>query len=67
MSIKGWMLLGFVGGVMAKLIVTSRESGGMIVMILMGIGGAFAGGLLSLVFEWTGESIRAMFSWLRSA
>ena len=49
------MLLGFVGGVMAKLIVTSRDSGGMIVTILMGIGGALVGGLLSLVLEWTGE------------
>ena len=54
MSIIGWMLLGFVGGVMAKLMVTSRDSEGMIVAILMGIGGALVGGLLSFVLEWTG-------------
>ena len=55
MSIIGWIILGFVGGVMAKLIVTSRDSEGMIGTILMGIGGALVGELLSLVLEWTGE------------
>jgi uncharacterized membrane protein YeaQ/YmgE (transglycosylase-associated protein family) len=38
--------MGLIVGVLAKLIMPGKESGGLIVTILLGIAGAFAGGFI---------------------
>ena len=44
MGILSWILLGLVAGVLAKLIMPGKGSGGWILTILLGIAGAFFGG-----------------------
>jgi uncharacterized membrane protein YeaQ/YmgE (transglycosylase-associated protein family) len=47
MGIIGWILLGLVAGVIAKAIMPGDDPGGIIVTILIGIAGAFIGGLIA--------------------
>ncbi len=47
MGIIGWILLGLVAGVIAKAILPGDDPGGIIVTILIGIAGAFIGGLIA--------------------
>lgn len=47
MGIISWIVLGLIVGVLAKLIMPGKDPGGMIVTILIGIAGAFIGGLIS--------------------
>ena len=47
MGIIGWILLGLVAGVIAKAILPGDDPGGIIVTILVGIAGAFIGGLIA--------------------
>jgi uncharacterized membrane protein YeaQ/YmgE (transglycosylase-associated protein family) len=54
MSILAWLLLGLIAGGIASLIVPGRTPGGVIGAVLVGIAGAFIGGLLAQVF--TGSS-----------
>ena len=46
MGILSWILLGLVVGVLAKWIMPGGDPGGIIVTILLGIAGAFVGGLI---------------------
>jgi uncharacterized membrane protein YeaQ/YmgE (transglycosylase-associated protein family) len=46
MSIIGWILFGFVVGVIGKLLMPGRDPGGFVVTILLGIAGALLGGFL---------------------
>ncbi|MEO7861426.1 MAG: GlsB/YeaQ/YmgE family stress response membrane protein [Nitrospirales bacterium] len=55
MAILGWILFGFVVGVMAKLLMPGRDPGGMVVTTLLGICGALVGGFLGRVLGWYGE------------
>lgn len=43
----GWILVGLVLGVAARLIGAGRDPGGFVVSILLGIAGALAGGVLA--------------------
>lgn len=43
----GWILVGLVLGVAARLIGARRDPGGFVVSILLGIAGALAGGVLA--------------------
>lgn len=45
-AILGWILIGLIAGVLAKLIVPGRDPGGIIITILIGIAGAFVGGFV---------------------
>jgi uncharacterized membrane protein YeaQ/YmgE (transglycosylase-associated protein family) len=45
MGILAWIVLGLIAG--AKFIMPGRDPGGIIVTILLGIGGAVVGGILS--------------------
>ena len=45
-SILGWILIGLVAGVLAKLIMPGRDPGGFIVTILLGIAGALLAGFV---------------------
>ncbi len=46
MGILTWIVMGLIVGVVAKLIMPGKDSGGFIVTILLGVGGAFLGGFL---------------------
>jgi uncharacterized membrane protein YeaQ/YmgE (transglycosylase-associated protein family) len=46
MGIIGWILLGLVAGVIAKVILPGDDPGGIIVTILIGIAGALLGGFI---------------------
>jgi uncharacterized membrane protein YeaQ/YmgE (transglycosylase-associated protein family) len=49
-GIIGWILLGFLAGLIAKAIMPGAERGGFILTTLLGIGGALLGGFLAAVF-----------------
>ena len=44
MGILSWIVLGLIAGVLAKWLLPGRDPGGFIITILLGVGGAFAGG-----------------------
>ncbi|MEU6977430.1 MULTISPECIES: GlsB/YeaQ/YmgE family stress response membrane protein [unclassified Streptomyces] len=50
MSIIGWIVLGLLAGVIAKILLPGRDPGGVIGTTLIGIVGAFLGGWLSARF-----------------
>ena len=54
-----WVLLGLLAGSLAKFLVPGRDPSGCIVTIVLGIAGAFIGGLLATAAGWgrvtTGE------------
>jgi uncharacterized membrane protein YeaQ/YmgE (transglycosylase-associated protein family) len=50
MGIIGWILLGFLAGLIAKAIMPGGERGGFILTTLLGVGGALLGGFLASVF-----------------
>ena len=47
MGILLWIVFGLIAGAVAKLLMPGRDPGGWIVTILLGIGGALIGGILS--------------------
>ncbi len=46
-SIIVWIVIGFIIGALAKLIMPGKDPGGFVVTTLLGIAGAFVGGFLS--------------------
>lgn len=46
LSIIGWIVFGLIAGLIAKAVMPGRDPGGTIVTILLGIAGAFVGGLI---------------------
>jgi uncharacterized membrane protein YeaQ/YmgE (transglycosylase-associated protein family) len=53
-NIIAWIILGFIAGWLAKVILPGRQGGGIIATTLLGIVGAFVGGTL-LTFIQTGK------------
>jgi uncharacterized membrane protein YeaQ/YmgE (transglycosylase-associated protein family) len=47
-----WILLGLVAGTLAKFLVPGRDPSGCIVTVVLGIVGAFIGGLIGTRFGW---------------
>lgn len=47
MGIIGWIILGLLAGLLAKAILPGEDPGGIIVTTLLGIAGAFIGGLIT--------------------
>ena len=47
MGFIGWIVLGLIAGVIAKLLMPGRDPGGCIITMLIGIVGALLGGFLS--------------------
>ena len=45
-GIIGWIVVGLIAGVLAKLIMPGKDPGGIIITILIGIAGSFVGTLL---------------------
>jgi uncharacterized membrane protein YeaQ/YmgE (transglycosylase-associated protein family) len=52
-SIIGWLLIGLVAGVLAKILMPGRDPGGHVVTILVGMAGAFLAGLVTHALGWT--------------
>jgi uncharacterized membrane protein YeaQ/YmgE (transglycosylase-associated protein family) len=48
MNILIWVLVGLVGGAVARLLMPGHAPGGIIVTILLGIAGAIVGGFISV-------------------
>jgi len=46
MGILSWIAMGLVVGLLAKFIMPGKDPGGIIITILLGIAGAFVGGLI---------------------
>ncbi len=46
MGILTWIIFGLIAGIVAKLIMPGKDPGGFIITILLGIAGAFIGGLV---------------------
>jgi uncharacterized membrane protein YeaQ/YmgE (transglycosylase-associated protein family) len=51
MNILAWIVVGLIGGVIARLLVPGRGPGGIIITILLGIAGALLGGFISIALE----------------
>ena len=47
-----WIALGLVAGALAKFLVPGRDPSGCIVTVLLGIAGAFIGGLIGSAVGW---------------
>ena len=56
MGILVWIVLGLFAGAVAKLIMPGRDAEGIIVMMLLGIGGAVFGGMLTAALGFGGLS-----------
>ena len=48
----GWIIIGAIAGVLAKLIMPGRDPGGCIVTILLGIAGALLAGFVGNAIGW---------------
>jgi uncharacterized membrane protein YeaQ/YmgE (transglycosylase-associated protein family) len=48
----GWIIIGGLAGLIAKLIMPGRDPGGIIVTILLGIAGAVLAGFLGRMIGW---------------
>jgi uncharacterized membrane protein YeaQ/YmgE (transglycosylase-associated protein family) len=46
MGILSWIVMGLIVGLLAKFIMPGRDPGGLVITILLGIAGAFVGGLI---------------------
>ena len=51
MGIIGWIVLGLLAGMIAKLIMPGDDPGGIIVTTLIGIAGAIVGGLIASALD----------------
>ncbi len=60
MEIISWIIFGFVAGAVAKLLMPGKDPGGFIGTIVIGIVGAFVGGLIAKMFA-VGQEIRPGF------
>jgi len=48
----GWILIGLIAGLIAKMIMPGRDPSGCIVTVLLGIGGAVVAGFLGQAIGW---------------
>lgn len=60
MSILGWIAFGLIAGIIAKFLTPGRDPGGCIITMLLGVVGAFVGGLIYSLL--TGRPFVAQFS-----
>ncbi len=51
MGILAWIVVGFIGGALAKLLLPGKDPGGMILTILLGIAGAVLGGFVAVALN----------------
>ena len=60
MGIIGWILLGFLAGLIARALMPGEGRGGCILTTLLGVGGALLGGFLASIFGF-GDPIDEFF------
>ena len=58
-TILGWLLIGLIAGVVARLLLPGRDPGGIVVTVLIGIAGALLAGFAARAFghdlqDWRG-------------
>ena len=56
-GIIGWIVVGLIAGVLAKMIMPGKDPGGIIVTILIGIAGALIGGFVATKLNIGGGNI----------
>ena len=49
MGVLAWILFGLLAGIVARLLIRGKQPGGCLTTIVVGIGGAFLGGLIGQV------------------
>ena len=49
-----WIVLGLAAGALAKFLVPGRDPAGCVVTVVLGIAGAFVGGLIGTALGWGG-------------
>ena len=64
MGLLSWILFGLVVGIIAKLLMPGRDSGGFIITVLLGIAGALLGGFIGRAMGFYGPNQGA--GWLMS-
>ena len=65
MSFLGFLLLGLIAGVIAKLILPGRQGGGWLITLVLGVVGALLGGWLgSVLFNVPLEDFWSLQTWL---
>lgn len=60
MEIISWIIFGLVAGAVAKMLMPGRDPGGFVGTIVIGVVGAFVGGLIAKMFS-VGQEIRPGF------
>jgi uncharacterized membrane protein YeaQ/YmgE (transglycosylase-associated protein family) len=51
MGIIAWIVVGLIGGLIAKMLMPGNDPGGLIVTILLGIAGAIVGGFVAVALN----------------
>ena len=51
-SLLGWIGIGLIAGIFAKMVLPARDPGGIVVMILIGIAGALLAGYVAQSTSW---------------
>jgi uncharacterized membrane protein YeaQ/YmgE (transglycosylase-associated protein family) len=51
MGILAWIVVGLIGGTLAKLLMPGKDPGGIIITILLGIAGAVVGGFIAVALD----------------
>jgi len=51
MGILAWIVVGLVGGAIAKMLMPGDDPGGLILTILLGIAGAIVGGFIAVALD----------------
>ena len=51
MGIIAWIVVGLIGGMLAKLLMPGKDPGGIILTILLGIAGAVLGGFVAVALN----------------
>ncbi|WP_016697275.1 GlsB/YeaQ/YmgE family stress response membrane protein [Actinoalloteichus spitiensis] len=65
MGILGWIVLGLLAGAIAKAIMPGRDPGGIIITLVLGVIGAFVGGLIGrAIFDTDLGSFFEIRTWL---
>ena len=66
MAILGWIVFGFVIGVIARFIMPGRQSMGLIMTTLLGVAGSFLGGWLGTLVQGGPMDISQPSGWIGS-
>ena len=60
-GIIGWIVIGFIAGGIAKLLMPGKDPGGCLITILLGIAGALLAGFIGKSIGWYNEGEAAGF------